>query len=101
MSATSFTSRETTIGWEADDNWLGFMEVNVVVPDRHEAYFCSKCGKLWARRYDSGAEGWYITLRDCARDGDGSLIEEQDYVSVLPELLMVRELIIFGGKQNG
>ena len=69
--------------------------------DWHRAYFCPKCGRVWARWEKEGAEEWFPISRSCEAhqtnrlEVPGSLLMDKRYdLHILPPELLVRELML-------
>ena len=63
-----------------------------------EAYFCTSCGKLWARIY--GIKDWIIRIKLCPDCGDGSLLDWGSqsidyYLDEMPIELLKYEVMIW------
>lgn len=57
------------------------------------AWFCVKCGAIWARGIADGARLWTITYCTCEAHGGGSLLHDP-VVEWLPGNLLLRELAL-------
>lgn len=80
-------------------------------PNFHNAYFCPKCGEIWARALVMACDlSWTVTYRYCHHHGDGTLLfpVQYEYVYGHGELnrdislsLLVHEFLALMRKKHG
>jgi hypothetical protein len=75
---------------------------NVVIPPHSLAFFCQKCGEVWARVVVESGSEFQVYSRRCLKhschifDPGGSLwfIWDRDWQNALPKAVLQREVVL-------